>query len=148
MLKPLFILIITALMSACTDSTQTENSVTNNTVQESAKRTSVYAPTSVEMEVKKVSDHVYYVEGVPGIATDNEGFISNAGFIVTGDGVVVFDSLGTPSLANKLVSKIREITDQPIKKVIHSLTSKCNLGSDGHSLSYLECIDGFFGFGH
>jgi glyoxylase-like metal-dependent hydrolase (beta-lactamase superfamily II) len=72
------------------------------------------------MEVKKVSDHVYYVEGVPGIATDNEGFISNAGFIVTGDGVVVFDSLGTPSLANKLVSKIREITDQPIKKVIIS----------------------------
>jgi glyoxylase-like metal-dependent hydrolase (beta-lactamase superfamily II) len=72
------------------------------------------------MEVKKVSEHVYYVEGVPGIATDNEGFISNAGFIVTGEGVVVFDSLGTPSLANKLVSKIGEITDQPIKKVIVS----------------------------
>jgi glyoxylase-like metal-dependent hydrolase (beta-lactamase superfamily II) len=79
-----------------------------------------YAPTSVEMEVNKVSDHVYYVEGSAGIATDNEGFISNAGFVVTGDGVVVFDSLGTPSLANKLVSKIREITDQPIRKVIVS----------------------------
>lgn len=79
-----------------------------------------YAPTSVEMEVKKVSEHVYYVEGTAGIATDNEGFISNAGFVVTGDGVVVFDSLGTPSLANKLVSKIREITDQPIRKVIVS----------------------------
>ena len=59
---------------------------------------SKYAPTSVEMEVKKVSEHVYYVEGIPGIATDNEGFISNAGFVVTGAGVVVFDSLGTPSL--------------------------------------------------
>jgi len=79
-----------------------------------------YAPTSVEMDVKKVSDHVYYVEGVPGIATDNEGFISNAGFIVTKDGVVVFDSLGTPSLAYKLVQKIKTITDQPIKKVIVS----------------------------
>jgi glyoxylase-like metal-dependent hydrolase (beta-lactamase superfamily II) len=79
-----------------------------------------YAPTSVEMEVRKVSEHVYYVEGTAGIATDNEGFISNAGFVVTGDGVVVFDSLGTPSLANKLVSKIREITDQPIRKVIVS----------------------------
>ena len=42
---------------------------------------SKYAPTSVEMEVKKVSEHVYYVEGIPGIATDNEGFISNAGFV-------------------------------------------------------------------
>ena len=81
---------------------------------------SKYAPTSVEMEVKKVSDHVYYVEGIPGIATDNEGFISNAGFIVTSDGVVVFDSLGTPSLACKLVKKIKTITKQPIKKVVVS----------------------------
>jgi len=79
-----------------------------------------YASTSVEMEVKKVSQHVYYVEGAPGIATDNEGFISNAGFIITGDGVVIFDSLGTPSLANKLVQKIKAITSQPIKKVVVS----------------------------
>ena len=79
-----------------------------------------YAPTSVDMEVKQVSEHVYYVEGAAGIATDNEGFISNAGFVITGDGVVIFDSLGTPSLADKLVSKIRQITDQPIRKVIVS----------------------------
>ena len=78
-----------------------------------------YAPTSVDMEVRKVSEHVYYVEGAAGIATDNEGFISNAGFVITGDGVVIFDSLGTPSLADKLVSKIREITDQPILSLIH-----------------------------
>ena len=79
-----------------------------------------YAPSSVKMEIKKVTEHVYYVEGVPGIATDNEGFISNAGFVITGDGVVVFDSLGTPSLANKLVQKIKAITKQPIKKVVVS----------------------------
>ena len=79
-----------------------------------------YAPVSAEMEIKKVSDHVYYVEGIPGVATDNEGFISNAGFVVTGEGVVVFDSLGTPALAHKLVGKIKRITDQPILKVIVS----------------------------
>lgn len=79
-----------------------------------------YAPTSVEMDIKRVSEHIYYVEGAAGIATDNEGFISNAGFVVTGEGVVVFDSLGTPSLANQLVSRIREITDQPIRKIIVS----------------------------
>jgi len=79
-----------------------------------------YAPSDVKMDVKKVSEHVYYVEGIPGIATDNEGFISNAGFVVTNDGVVVFDSLGTPSLAYKLVQKIKTITDQPIKKVVVS----------------------------
>jgi len=79
-----------------------------------------YAPTSVDMETRKVSENVYYVEGKPGIATDNEGFISNAGFVVTDDGVVVFDSLGTPSLAHKLVQQIKTVTDQPIKKVVVS----------------------------
>ena len=79
-----------------------------------------YAPTSVDMQVKQVSEHAYYVEGIPGIATDNEGFISNAGFVVTTDGVVVFDALGTPSLAHKLLGKIREITDQPVRKVVVS----------------------------
>ena len=86
----------------------------------SARHKAKYAPTSVAMEVRKVSDHVYYVEGSAGIATDNEGFISNAGFIVTGDGVVVFDALGTPSLADKLIQQIAEVTPQPIRKVIVS----------------------------
>ena len=79
-----------------------------------------YAPSSVDMEIKKVSEHVYYVEGIPGVATDNEGFISNAGFVITKDCVVVFDALGTPSLANKLVQKIKSITSLPIKKVVVS----------------------------
>ena len=54
---------------------------------QSAVAVDKYAPTSVDMQLKKVSEHVYYVEGTPGIATDNEGFISNAGVVITGDGV-------------------------------------------------------------
>lgn len=79
-----------------------------------------YPATDVEMDLKQVSEHVYYVQGKAGIATDNEGFISNAGFIVTNEGVVVFDALGTPSLANLLLTKIRSVTDKPIIKVIVS----------------------------
>lgn len=85
-----------------------------------AQPLSKYAPATVEMKVKKMSEHVYYVEGIPGIATENQGFISNAGFVVTNEGVVIFDALGTPSLAAKLVEEIRKITDQPIKRVIAS----------------------------
>lgn len=80
----------------------------------------IYPATDVEMTLKQVSKHVYYVQGQAGIATDNEGFISNAGFVVTKEGVVVFDALGTPSLANLLLSKIRSVTDKPILKVIVS----------------------------
>ncbi len=81
---------------------------------------SKYAAVDVKMEPKQVADHTWYVEGKAGIATDNAGFISNAGFIITDAGVVVFDGLGTPSLANKLVQKIKAITDQPIVKVVVS----------------------------
>ncbi len=79
-----------------------------------------YPPATVKMALKQLSPHVYYVQGKAGIATDNEGFISNAGFVVTEDGVVVFDALGTPTLAYMLLQKIRSVTDKPIIKVIVS----------------------------
>lgn len=79
-----------------------------------------YPPISVPMQLQKVGPHSYYVMGAPGTATDNEGFISNAGFVITDKGVVVFDTLGTPSLAWALRQKIRGLTDQPVVKVVVS----------------------------
>ena len=79
-----------------------------------------YPPATVEMVLQQVSDHCYYVQGRPGIATDNQGFISNAGFVATPEGVVVFDSLGSPSLAWLMLDKIRQVTDKPVVKVIVS----------------------------
>ena len=79
-----------------------------------------YPPAPVEMTLQQVSENVYYVEGAAGTALDNEGFISNAGFVVTPAGVVVFDALGTPSLAAMLLKHIQSVTDQPIVKVISS----------------------------
>lgn len=77
-------------------------------------------PTHVPMELQKVSEHSYFVQGPPGTPTDNDGFMSNAGIVITNKGVVIFDALGTPSLAYKLLSRIRAITDQPIIKVVVS----------------------------
>jgi glyoxylase-like metal-dependent hydrolase (beta-lactamase superfamily II) len=77
-------------------------------------------PATVDMTLRQVSEHVYFVEGVPGIASDNQGFISNAGVIVTGAGVVVFDALGTPALGQLLLEKIRAITREPVVRVIVS----------------------------
>jgi len=79
-----------------------------------------YPPVSVVMPLKQVSDHAYYGLGAAGIATDNEGFISNAGFVVTDEGVVVFDGLGSPSLAWALRQRISAITDRPVVKVVVS----------------------------
>ena len=53
-------------------------------------------------------------------SAQNKGFMSNAGFVVTGDGVVVFDALGTPALGRAMLAAIRRITPQPVKRVIVS----------------------------
>jgi glyoxylase-like metal-dependent hydrolase (beta-lactamase superfamily II) len=79
-----------------------------------------YAPATVEMRLQALSPDVYYVQGKARVATDNQGFVSNAGFIITSDGVIVFDALGTPSLAQMLLGLIRSRTDQPIKRVYAS----------------------------
>ena len=69
----------------------------------------------------KISPHVYYFHGHTGMADPaNQGFMSNAGFVVTPDGVVVFDALGTPALGEAMVSAIRAVTAQPIRRVIVS----------------------------
>jgi len=77
-----------------------------------------YPPATVEMELKRVSPHVYYVQGKAGIATDNQGFISNAAAIVTDEGVVVVDALGSPSLAELFLRKLRHVTPKAVKTVI------------------------------
>lgn len=69
----------------------------------------------------KVSAHAWFFHGQPGVAgSDNKGFMSNAGFVVTPGGVVVFDSLGTPALGEAMVKAIRVVTRQPIRRVIIS----------------------------
>lgn len=69
----------------------------------------------------KVSAHAYMFRGHSGMADNaNAGFMSNAGFVVTGDGVVVFDALGTPALGEAMVLAIRGGTKQPIRRVIVS----------------------------
>lgn len=79
------------------------------------------AEVSVPMKAIKVGPHSYFVQGLPGAASSaNQGFMSNAGFVVTRDGVVVFDALASPPLAKKLVGLIQQITKQPIKRVIVS----------------------------
>jgi glyoxylase-like metal-dependent hydrolase (beta-lactamase superfamily II) len=79
-----------------------------------------YEKAGVNVVAENLNGDAYYVPGLSGSATEYEGFISNAGFVITTEGVVVFDSLGTPSLANAMLKEIRKITEKPIKLVIVS----------------------------
>lgn len=79
------------------------------------------ADVTVPMQAVRLGPHSYFVQGLPGAASsENQGFMSNAGFVVTADGVVVFDALASPPLAEKLLALIRQVTRQPIRRVIVS----------------------------
>ena len=76
---------------------------------------------TVEMPVHQVGSHSYYVAGaLADSSANNQGFMSNAGFVVTREGVVVFDALGSPALAERLLAIIARYTDQPVRRVIIS----------------------------
>lgn len=87
-----------------------------------AEITTPYGPSSLEMKLHKVAGApVYYVLGLSGVpGPDNEGHTSNAGFVVTDAGVVVFDALGTPAAGYRLLQRIREVTDKPIERIVIS----------------------------
>jgi len=73
------------------------------------------------LEPTRVSAHGWFFEGHAGMASAaNRGFMSNAGFVVTDEGVVVFDALGTPALGRAMVTAIRKVTRQPIRRVVVS----------------------------
>lgn len=73
------------------------------------------------LRAEAVTDQVWYFRGASGQASAaNQGYTSNAGFVVTDRGVLVFDALGTPALARAMLAAIAEITDQPVRRVILS----------------------------
>jgi glyoxylase-like metal-dependent hydrolase (beta-lactamase superfamily II) len=79
------------------------------------------ATNALALEPIRVSDSVWFIRGEAGVpSAANRGHTSNAGFVVTRDGVVVFDALGTPVLGSELVEAIRRVTPAPIRRVIVS----------------------------
>jgi glyoxylase-like metal-dependent hydrolase (beta-lactamase superfamily II) len=78
-----------------------------------------YAIEVPAMVAKQVSPSAWYVEGVSALGSpSNQNFISNAAFVVTPEGVVVIDALGSPALATRLVDEIHKVTAKPITHVI------------------------------
>lgn len=78
-------------------------------------------PATVAVEPVQIAPHTWYVQGDAGpVSRENQGFNANAGFVVTAEGVVVFDALGTPPLGEALLAAIRRVTPLPVRRVILS----------------------------
>lgn len=86
-----------------------------------AKPSAEFEAVTVPVRVQQVAPHSYYVLGKAGVVSSaNEGFNSNAGFVVTSEGVVMFDVLGTPALGRRLAELIAQTTSQPVKRIVLS----------------------------
>jgi len=67
----------------------------------------------------KVANDTYFFFGnIAEVDQYNRGWNGNAGFVVTNDGVVVIDSLGTPKLGKRMIATIRSVTSKPVKYLI------------------------------
>lgn len=71
------------------------------------------------VEPREVAAGVWMVQGASALGSPaNRNFISNAAFVVTPDGVLVVDALGSPTLARELLAAIARITPQPVRQVV------------------------------
>jgi glyoxylase-like metal-dependent hydrolase (beta-lactamase superfamily II) len=71
------------------------------------------------LPVYTLSEDSYFLFGnIAQLDDKNRGFNGNAGFVITSEGVVVIDALGTPLLGRRLIATIHSITDKPIKLLI------------------------------
>lgn len=71
------------------------------------------------LPVYRITPNTYFFYGnIAEVDENNRGFNANAGFVVTSEGVVVIDSLGSPLLGERMISTIKGVTDKPIKYLI------------------------------
>jgi glyoxylase-like metal-dependent hydrolase (beta-lactamase superfamily II) len=70
---------------------------------------------SSPLPLRRLAQGVYAVLGDTGRGSEGR---PNAGFIVTGDGVIVVDALASPRDGEALVDAIHTVTNQPIKWLI------------------------------
>ncbi len=81
----------------------------------------IFSMNAFGLEPVQVSKSAYFVRGDTGLPSiANRGFTSNAGFVLTWDGIVVFDTLGTPVLGQELLAAIRSLSRTPLRRVIVS----------------------------
>ncbi|GAP38735.1 MBL fold metallo-hydrolase [Piscinibacter sakaiensis] len=74
---------------------------------------------AASLQAREVAPGTWFVQGEAALGSAaNRNFISNAAFVVTGDGVLLVDALGSPVLARELLAEIRRVTRQPLRHVV------------------------------
>src|ERR1700716_2784489 len=96
-------------------STPVNKSNNNSNGKETELRAKGFASTS-DMAEKKVT----FSEIGPDLYAFTAEGDPNSAVIVGDDGCMVFDAQATPAMANKVIERVRTVTDKPIKYVVLS----------------------------
>lgn len=76
-------------------------------------------PAAAALRAERVADNVWLAQGAAALGSPaNRNFISNAAFVVTPEGVLVVDALGSPALAEELLAEIARVTSAPVRYVV------------------------------
>lgn len=71
------------------------------------------------LKTYEVAPGTHFIYGnIAEVDENNRGFNGNSGFVITDDGVVVIDALGSPRLGQRIIATIKKITDKPVKYLI------------------------------
>ncbi|OJJ16967.1 MBL fold metallo-hydrolase [marine bacterium AO1-C] len=77
---------------------------------------------STNFKVTPIAKNVYSIvspsKGLP--TPENKGWNSNVHFVVTGKGVLLFDTGSSEAIGHKIKKAIQSITDQPVRWIINS----------------------------
>lgn len=72
-----------------------------------------------KVALQQISPSAYFVQGESALGTPaNRNFISNAGVVLTPEGAVVIDALGSPALARELIDEIRRVSGKGVAYVV------------------------------
>lgn len=78
--------------------------------------------TTIEFEVKQITNNIYSIIspsfGLP--TPENKGWNSNVHFVITNDGVLLFDSGSSQTIGNQIKKTIQSITNKPVRWIINS----------------------------
>lgn len=103
---------------------------------------SSYAGYLDQFKAEKVASNTYVIHGPLGYPSpENEGFMNNPGFIVTGNGVVVIEPGSSVYTGEMVLREIKKVTDQPVIAVFNThIHGDHWLGNDGIKRAYPDAV--------
>ena len=81
----------------------------------------IQGPPVPDIAATQLSQRVWYILSPDGFPTpENRGMMSNVGFVVTSDGVVILDSGSSLQIGQMAIRMIRKVTNKPVVAIFNS----------------------------